>query len=239
LYAVDAQNPAWYSEGLPEPIKYMVIRSTHPDYFSQGGDLDHFRTCIRAGDRGGLERYALRCLDLMYKWATCWNGRVTTVALVQGRALGGGFETALASDYIIAEEHSTFTFPEVLFGLFPCSGGMGLLSRRVGVYQAERMMTNGRLYGASELLEMGVVDEVCDSATGPGAVERFIRRHTRHGAARQALQASRYRLAPLDYADLRAVVDDWVGAAMSLKQGDLAIMEHLLRMQRTSAADNR
>jgi DSF synthase len=224
-------SPAWPAIGAVEPLKYMVIRSEHADAFSLGGDLEHFSRCIKAGDRQGLHAYAMRCLDLMYGWATRWNGALTTIALVQGRALGGGFETALSADYIVAEEQSTFSFPEILFGLFPCTGGMGLLARRVGVHQAERMMTNGRIYTAAELLEMGVVDEVCPSGTGLTTVHKFVRKHARHGTSRLALQRSRYRLAPLDYADLRAVVDDWADAAMALRKTDLAIMEQLLRMQ--------
>jgi len=228
--AIDSA-PAWDTAAGSEPIDYLVMRSEHKDYFSMGGDLEHFRHCIRASDRDSLMRYSMRCLDLMYGWATRWNGRMTTVALVQGRALGGGFETALSADFLIAEEQSTFSFPEILFGLFPCTGGMGLLARRVGVHQAERMMTNGRIYGAAELHDLGVVDELCPRGTGLGAVHKFIKKHARHGSARLAIQRSRYRLAPLDYADLRAVVDDWVDAAMSMKQSDLAIMEQLLRMQ--------
>jgi len=211
-----------------------VIQSDHPDYFSLGGDLDHFAQCIKSRNRDALHEYAIRCLDLMYGWATRWNGTMTTVALVQGRALGGGFETALSADFLIAEEQSTFSFPEILFGLFPCTGGMGLLARRVGVYQAERMMTNGRIYTAAELLEMGVVDELCAKGTGVGTVHKFVKKHARHGSARLALQRSRYRLAPIDYNDLRCVVDDWVDAAMALKKSDLAIMEQLLRMQQAS-----
>jgi len=234
--AVAAAIPIIEAAAPEDSLEYLVLRSEHPDYFSLGGDLEHFRGCIASGDREALLRYSLRCLDLMYGWATRWNGRLTTVALVQGRALGGGFETALSADYLVAEEQSTFSFPEILFGLFPCTGGMGLLARRVGVHQAERMMTNGRIYTAAELHEMGVVDELCERGTGLAAVQKFVRRHSRHSTARMALQRSRYRLAPLDYDDLRAVVDDWVDAAMSLKKSDLSIMEQLLRMQNAGNA---
>lgn len=230
-------SPVWPAMGAVEPLKYMLIRSEHPDSFSLGGDLEHFSRCIKSRDRQGLHDYAMRCLDLMYGWATRWNGTLTTIGLVQGRAFGGGFETALSADYIVAEEQSTFSFPEILFGLFPCTGGMGLLARRVGVHQAERMMTNGRIYKAAELFEMGVVDELCPNGTGVSTAHKFIRKHARHGASRLALQRSRYRLAPLDYQDLRAVVDDWADAAMALKKTDLAIMEQLLRMQQATCGD--
>jgi DSF synthase len=156
---------------------------------------------------------------------------VTTIALVQGRALGGGFETALSADFIIAEEQSTFGFPEIIFGLFPCTGGMSLLARRVGVYQAEKMLTNERIYKAHELLEMGVVDEVCAQGEGEIAVEKFIAKHGRRRGSRMMLQRARHRLAPLNYEELHTVVEEWVELAMRLSPGELRMMEMLSMMQ--------
>lgn len=178
----------------------------------------------------------MTCVDMIYDWSTQRNTQTTTIALVQGRALGGGFELVLASDYLIAEEHSEFGFPEILFGLFPCTGGMSLLARRVGVYQAERMMTSGRIYSASELKDMGVVDELCPTGQGTAAVEKFIAAHAKHRMARLMLQRSRHRLAPLNYIELRTVVDEWVEAAMMLGENDLRVMDMLIQMQRAGVA---
>ena len=212
-------------------IQYMVLRSAHPEYFSLGGDLAHFHDCIARRDRAGLYQYARLCLDMMYEWATTLNSNMTTIALVQGRALGGGFEAALSADFLIAEEHSEFGFPEILFGLFPCTGGMSLLARRIGVYQAEKMMTNGRVYSAPELKEIGVIDEVCARGEGDLAVEKFIAAHAKYRTARMMVQNSRHRTAPLDYAELLRVVDDWVETAMELGAQELRVMEMLIRMQ--------
>src|SRR3972149_4441233 len=57
---------------------------------------------------------------------------LTTISLVQGDALGGGFETALSSDVIIAEQSAAMGLPEVLFNLFPGMGAYSLLTRRIG-----------------------------------------------------------------------------------------------------------
>jgi DSF synthase len=229
-------NCAWMSNGALQPIHYVVMKSAHPDYFSLGGDLAHFRECIQLRNRKGLHDYAMLCVDMIYDWSTLLNKQATSIALVQGRALGGGFEAALAFDYLIAEEHSEFGFPEILFGLFPCSGGMSLLARRVGVYQAERMMTNGKIYSAVELKDMGVVDEVCPQGKGVLAVENFITAHHRHRSARLSLQHGRHRLAPLSYEELRTVVSEWVEAAMNLAEVDLRVMDMLIQMQRARVA---
>lgn len=235
LDRVKAQDGAWHEDGQTRTVDYAVLGSGHPDYFSLGGDLHYFHECISEQQAQPLYLYSKQCLDLLYSWATVFLGRATTVALVQGRALGGGFETALAADFIVAEEHSEFGFPEILFGLFPCTGGMSLLSNRIGPYQAERMMTNGRIYTAQELLDLGVIDAICPKGNGEAAVERFIAEHARHGAARKMLQRSRHRLAPLDYAELHTVVEEWVEVAMKLGGDELKAMHMLSRMQRGNA----
>lgn len=213
------------------PVHYAVMRSNHPDHFNQGGDLTHFRACIAKQDWDALLEYARLCLNIVYAWATLSTQSITTVALVQGRALGGGFEAALSADFLIAEEHSSFGFPETKFGLFPSAGGMSFLSRRIGVYRAERMMTNNRIYSASELFDMGVVDEVCPKGEGIRTVERFIAAHAKRRAARLALQRSRYRMAPLDYQELSIVVDEWVETARHLSAEELRTMDMLIMMQ--------
>jgi DSF synthase len=232
LLSLRESGATWVANGSPQPIHYFVLASAHPDYFSQGGDLSHFRECIRQQDKQALRDYSMLCLDMMYELCTVLNQQATTVALVAGRALGGGFETALSADYIIAEEHSEFGFPEILFGLFPCTGGMSLLARRVGVYQAERMMRSGRTYTATELQTLGVIDEVCQKGQGQSAVDAFIAIHSRRRKAHLMLQRARARMTPLDYDEMRLVVDEWVDAATALEPDDLRVMDMLIKMQR-------
>ncbi|MBI4291421.1 MAG: enoyl-CoA hydratase/isomerase family protein [Betaproteobacteria bacterium] len=232
LHAIKGRAGRWVDEGQLLPVQYAVLKSGHPDYFGLGGDLRHFHACIERKDKDALYQYSRLCLDIMYEWATCLNNQATTIALVQGRALGGGFEAALSADYLIAEEQSEFGFPEILFGLFPCTGGMSLLARRVGVYEAERMMTDARIYSAAELKEKGIVDEICPRGEGALAVERFIANHSKHRNARLMLQRGRYRVAPLDYSELLTVVGEWVEAAMDLGEADLKVMDMLIRLQR-------
>lgn len=228
---IRSRNGMWITHGVARTIRYAVMQSAHPEYFSLGGDLRHFRDCIRRGDIQGLRNYAMACADLVHGWATRMGDAATTISLVQGRALGGGFEAALASDFVVAEEHSEFGFPEILFGLFPCSGGMSLLARRIGVQAAERMLCDSRVRGARELQELGVIDVVCARGEGELAVQRFIAEHARHQGARMALQRARRRMAPLDVGELRTVVEDWVELAMRLPAQDLRVMDMLIQMQ--------
>ncbi|HQR03542.1 MAG: enoyl-CoA hydratase/isomerase family protein [Proteobacteria bacterium] len=231
LATVSSQNGCWVSKGDLHAVNYVVLRSEHPEFFSMGGDLTHFHERILAQDWDTLYAYSKYCLDTLYAWATALNGSATTISLVQGRALGGGFETALAADHIIAEEHSEFGFPEIMFGMFPCTGGMSLLARRIGAFQAEKMLTNAKMYSAQELLALGVIDEVCERGAGELAVEAFVKRHQRHREARLMVQRSRQRVSPLDYDEMHQVVHDWVLVAQRLTPEELRTMEMLAQLQ--------
>lgn len=217
------------------PLHYAVLQSTHPDYFSTGGDLSFFRECIRQGDTARLRVYSMRCLELLLSWTGKLKDNTTSIALVQGRALGGGFETALSMDYLIAEEQSTFGFPEIMFGLFPCTGAMGLLSARIGARQAEKMMTNKKVYTAAEVYDMGLIDEICARGEGEVAVERFVKNHASRLKARLKVQQSRSRYTAIDQDDAVRVVDDWVETAMQLTADELRTLDMLIMMQAREA----
>lgn len=217
------------------PLNYAVVQSADPAYFSMGGDLRFFRDCIQRRDAAALREYSMRCLDLLESWSGRLKDTTTSIALIQGRALGGGFEMALSTDYLIAEQHSSFGFPEIMFGLFPCTGAMGLLSDRIGARQAERMMTNKKIYSATELYDMGLVDEVCATGEGELAVERFIANHSSRLKARLKVQQSRCRHTALDHAEGVRIVEDWVETAMCLSADELRTMDMLIMMQEREA----
>src|SRR6266446_10464889 len=129
--------------------------SRTPRVFNLGGDLALFVLLIKARDRDALAHYAKLCIDNMYPRIRSFSCRnLTTISLVQGDALGGGFECALSSDVIVAEESAQMGLPEMLFNLFPGMGAYSLLARRLGVREAERMILSGRLVGARKLHEM-------------------------------------------------------------------------------------
>jgi DSF synthase len=229
--AVQAGSGHWHHQGKIAPIHYVVTRSSDPTYYNQGGDLTYFRQCIRERDSEALRHYSRLCASLLHEASVLGHTSVTSIALVQGRALGGGFENALSADFLIAEEHSSFCFPEISFGLFPCSGAMSLLARRIGPYRAERMMTDSRFYSARELLEMGVVDDICPTGCGEATVRQFIAKHSCQRAARHMVQRSRQRLAPSDLGEMSRIVDEWVELAMALTPQQLRVMDLLVVMQ--------
>jgi enoyl-CoA hydratase len=86
------------------------------------------------------------------------------IAAVNGFALGGGCELALACDFIYASENAKFGQPEVNLGVLPGFGGTQLLSRRVGAARARELCMTGDMVGAEEALRIGLVNAVVPHA---------------------------------------------------------------------------
>ncbi|MEP4196192.1 MAG: enoyl-CoA hydratase-related protein [Aliishimia sp.] len=86
------------------------------------------------------------------------------VAAVNGFAMGGGFETALSCDIILASENAKFALPEVKVGFFAAASGVQRLSRYIGRLAAQEMMLTGRTIDAQEALKMGCCNAVLPHA---------------------------------------------------------------------------
>ena len=197
-----------------------------------GGDLKLFVDLIRAGDGEGLRRYAYRCVDTVYNNLTNVGLPLLNITLVQGDALGGGFEAALSSDVIIAERQSKFGLPEVLFNLFPGMGAYSLLCRRLDGARARDMILSGRLYSAEEMHALGIVDVLADPGDGKATVHRYIEQNQRRYRMLLALGDVRRRCQPVHYEELIDVTDMWVDTALTLQESDLRRMGRLIEAQK-------
>lgn len=214
-----------------QPLRYLIIASKLPQIYNLGGDLGYFLKHIRTGDREGLRRYAYDCIHLVHGSSQSFGVPIVMISLVQGDALGGGFEAALASDMIVAERSAKFGLPEILFNLFPGMGAYSLLSRRLDATRARQMILSGRLYTAEELHGMGLVDIVAEDGHGEETVRDWIRRNGRRQSTQCTLRAVRDRVDPMSYEELRDVTDLWVDAAMGLEESDLRRIELLRTAQ--------
>lgn len=217
--------------GRGHSLRYLVLGSNEPGVFNLGGDLSRFADFIRARNRDALLHYASACIDALYRNSTGHGRNITTISLVQGDALGGGFEAAISSDVLIAERGSKLGFPEILFNLFPGMGGYSFLSRKVGHRMAEEMILSGRLYGAVELHGMGVVDRLAEDGYGEQAVYDYITHEEKARNGISAFRAARKCTNPLHYGELLKVTEIWVDAALGLRERDLRMMERLVSRQ--------
>ncbi len=85
---------------------------------------------------------------------------IPVIAAVNGFALGGGLELALACDFIYASETAKFGLPEITLGLIPGFGGTQRLARIIGKNQARELIFTGRMLSAQDALQMGIVNRV-------------------------------------------------------------------------------
>ena len=92
------------------PIHYHVLDSRSPGMFSMGGDLNLFRDKILRQDKEGLLKYAKSCIDTIHSFIVGFRLPITTISLVRGEALGGGFEVAMSGNVVIAEKNVEMGF---------------------------------------------------------------------------------------------------------------------------------
>ncbi|GIL41719.1 crotonase/enoyl-CoA hydratase family protein [Roseiterribacter gracilis] len=226
--------PAGYAEdaetGRPA-LKYMVLASKVPGIFQTGGDLTLFTDAIARGERETMRRYAHDCIDIVHAYLHAIDLPLHMIALVQGDALGGGWEGALANDVIIAERSAKFAFPESLFNLFPGMGAYSMISRRLSAAQAEEMMLSGRIYTAEEMHKLGLVAVLAEDGQGEAALYDYIRQYERQSVARQSIFKARRLANPVTREELIQIVNVWVDAAMSLTPADVRKMQRLASAQ--------
>ncbi|MDP3906083.1 crotonase/enoyl-CoA hydratase family protein [Novosphingobium sp.] len=213
------------------PLKYLVLGSRAPGVFCFGGDLALFEALIRSGNRDALAMYGYRCVEILHRNINALDLPILTIGLVQGQALGGGFEALMSFDHIIAERGSTFGLPEVMFGLFPGMGAHAILSRKLGGAMADRLILSNETFTAEQMFELGIVHQLAEPGAGVAAVQDYIARSVRrHSGLVGARRASR-RANEITLGELCDIVDHWADAALQLREQDLKLMHRLAAAQ--------
>lgn len=137
----------------------LVVTGQGEKFFSAGADLKTFADGDRARANDMAQRFGEAFAAL-----TAFRG--VSIAAVNGYAMGGGLECAMACDIRIAEEHAQMALPEASVGLLPCAGGTQNLPWLVGEGWAKRMILCGERVTAAKALEIGLVEEVVLTGNG-------------------------------------------------------------------------
>ena len=140
-------------------IYSMVVTGEGEKFFSAGADLKLFAD----GDKV-LAREMARRFGEAFETLSGFRG--VSIAAINGYAMGGGLECALACDLRIAEEHAQLALPEAAVGLLPCAGGTQNLPWLVGEGWAKRMILCGERVNAETALRIGLVEEVVKKGEG-------------------------------------------------------------------------
>ncbi|QEQ96837.1 enoyl-CoA hydratase [Neptunomonas concharum] len=133
----------------------LVLKSDSEKFFSAGADLNLFADGDRSVARD-ISRYFGEAFETLSQF------RGVSIAAINGWAMGGGLEVALACDIRIAEEQVQMALPEAAVGLLPCAGGTQNLTMLVGEGWAKKMILCGERVKAPKALEIGLVEEVVE-----------------------------------------------------------------------------
>lgn len=161
---VNALNQEFVSELLSitrvfhheECIRVVAVRSSQK-VFCAGADLKERASLPESKIAGAVKR--------IQKMVNAWfNIQQPVMMQLNGAALGGGLEFALAGDILLASDNAEFGFPEVGLGIIPAAGGTQMLMRRTNPGIAKKWILTGRKFSASEAYFDGVVDMVVPSA---------------------------------------------------------------------------
>lgn len=155
--------------GTERAVRAVIVTGTGPKAFSSGADIAE----LEALDTGqeGFE-HSRRSHELLFKLHELPK---PVIMAVNGYALGGGCELALAGDIILASENAQFGLPELSLGIIPGFGGTQRLPRLIGRTRALEVILTGRRLRAVEALEMGLVNRVVPIDELMGAAEGIAR----------------------------------------------------------------
>ena len=148
---------AYFRRAIADDRVQGLVLGGEGKAFIVGADLDFFVNSIEARELWRIVSAVEYVHDILL---TVDHSPKPIVARVGGLALGGGFEFALACDYVVASPAATFGFPETSVGVFPCSGGTQRTSRLIGVGLAKWLILTGKVLSARQALNMGLIHQI-------------------------------------------------------------------------------
>ena len=158
LNAIDPETCARLAEIVgaadADPSARVLLITGAGRAFSAGADISVLETLADGPDFG---RFVTHLTDA---YRVIETARTPSIAAINGAALGGGLELALACDFRIASTTASFGLPEIRLGLLPGAGGTQRFPRLVGASVARRMLFTGLAIKSAEALEVGLVDQV-------------------------------------------------------------------------------
>lgn len=144
-------SDCWDSYAADPDLWVAVLTGAGDKSFTAGNDL---KATAADGFKGSLPKSGFAGLTSRF------DLEKPIIAAINGFAMGGGFETALSCDIILASEAAKFALPEVKVGFFPSASGVQRLSRYIGRMAAQKMMLTGSAIDANEAMQLGCINEV-------------------------------------------------------------------------------
>jgi len=177
-----------------EAVRVLVLTGSGEKSFVAGADITELATfnALQA------KVFAKKGQEIISKLQEL---SIPAIAAVNGFALGGGSEMALACDFIYASDNAMFGLPEITLGIIPGFGGTQRLPRLIGANMAKEMIFTGKMIPAAEAKEIGLVNKVCAQAELMGEVMKTAKTIASKG--RVSLRAAKQSVVSGLNADLK------------------------------------
>ena len=144
-----------------DELSVGIITGSGDRFFSAGWDL---KEIAAIEDNESAVASAFECPGGFAGISEFWGLKKPVISAINGLAVGGGFEIALATDLIVAADHAEFFLPEMQRGFLPDVGAVQILPRRLPYNVAMDLLYTGRRMGAAEAQQWGLVNRVCPAA---------------------------------------------------------------------------
>ena len=151
---LDEFENALHSIADDEAVRLLILTGAGEKAFVAGADITELATYSSLQ----AKRFAYHGQQIL---GQLQHLPIPVIAAVNGFALGGGSEMALACDFIYASENAMFGLPEITLGLIPGFGGTQRLSRLIGLNRAKEMIFSGKMISAADAFALGLVNKVC------------------------------------------------------------------------------
>lgn len=156
-------------------VRVIVLRSAHPKIFFAGADLKGIFESLSKNDPGVFSAIRSGMSDSYGVMERLEYSSKPSIAAIDGAAMGGGCELAIACDISIASETAIFGLPEVTLGLIAAAGGTSRLPKRIGKQKAMDLILTGRHISAQEAHQMGLIARVVAKQSLQEEVEKTAR----------------------------------------------------------------
>ena len=157
-------------------VRVIVLKSTHPKIFFAGADLKGIFESLSKNEPGVFATIRSGMSDSYSVMERLEYSSKPSIAAIDGAAMGGGCELAIACDIAIASETAAFGLPEVTLGLIAAAGGTSRLPKRIGKQKAMDLILTGRHISAQEACQIGLIARVVPKLSLQEEVEKTARR---------------------------------------------------------------
>jgi len=219
----------WGSRYIDCPVRFLAFRGRGP-IFTLGGDLDFYLDCLAKNDRTAMLEYARISGEDAARNASCLGGLTITLSTIHAKAIGGGIDAPRSCNLMIAEEQSSFCYPEVKFNHFPITA-IAVLGRKMGNSAALKMLHSGEELTAQAFFDAGGLDAVVPNGTGIEWIEKYAKETLPIHAARLALFSAFHRRTGNMKEELQHLGEAWVDNMMRLSPTAIAKLQRIAQTQ--------